>query len=483
MPLPETTHPVGSGRRSRLHVEAVRTAFFLKPRWEGLPSSPWVLALLSALGILVSIAMERVYLPGPAEFDWRAVAGGWMGVAASAWACYLMRPKPRPVPEDGRPGEAAPGAPHLLCLLMAQGLILQLLIGLLLAWLLKAHLQATAAYGLFFWGLMVGWVFLANVLLLARGGERSPPRLAAATLALALAMFVGYAADPGRFWYEAEPASPQAGRRSLQLTQDMMEAQPRLLSRRLSELLVQRHGIPDLYALTFAPYASEDVFRRESDMVAQVLGQRFDAKGRTLQLVNHIDTLETWPWATPLNLQRAIRHIAKLMDTDEDVFFIHLTSHGAADGELASGFWPMAVDTLKPEQLKAWLDEAGVKYRVISVSACYSGSWIEPLSGDNTLVMTAADADHTSYGCGRKSELTFFGRAMYDEQLRSQTLSFEKAHAAARPLIREREEKAGKDDGYSNPQISVGPGIRKRLALLEQRLEQPQRSEPAPVPH
>mgnify|MGYP000623762907 CR=1 FL=1 len=24
--------------------------------------------------------------------------------------------------------------------------------------------------------------------------------------------------------------------------------------------------------------------------------------------------------------------------------------------------------------------------------------------------MTAADADHTSYGCGRKSELTFFGR-------------------------------------------------------------------------
>jgi len=48
-------------------------------------------------------------------------------------------------------------------------------------------------------------------------------------------------------------------------------------------------------------------------------------------------------------------------------------------------------------------------WRVISVSACCSGSWIAPLAGDTALVMTAADADHTSYGCGRRSELTFFG--------------------------------------------------------------------------
>ena len=87
------------------------------------------------------------------------------------------------------------------------------------------------------------------------------------------------------------------------------------------------------------------------------------------------------------------------------------------------------------------------------------------------LVMTAADAAHTSFGCGRGSELTFFGRAMYDEQLRDTTLSFEAAHAAARDIIKKREEEAGKDDGYSNPQISVGPGIRPRLARLEEQLK------------
>ena len=46
------------------------------------------------------------------------------------------------------------------------------------------------------------------------------------------------------------------------------------------------------------------------------------------------------------------------------------------------------------------------------------------------------------------------------------------AHAAARTVIKEREEEAGKDDGYSNPQISVGSAIRERLARLRERLAQ-----------
>ena len=188
-----------------------------------------------------------------------------------------------------------------------------------------------------------------------------------------------------------------------------------------------------------------------------------------MQLVNHRDTSRELPWATPLNLQRAIERIAAVMDRDEDVLFIHLTSHGAGNGELATSFRPLDVETVTPQALKRWLDAVGVRFRVISVSACYSGSWIEPLAGDGTLVMTASDATHTSYGCGRKSELTFFGRAVYNEQLRH-VLSFERAHAAARTVIEQREREAGKTDGYSNPQISVGAAIRETLARLEARL-------------
>jgi hypothetical protein len=84
--------------------------------------------------------------------------------------------------------------------------------------------------------------------------------------------------------------------------------------------------------------------------------------------------------------------------------------------------------------------------------------------------MTAADATHTSYGCGRLSELTFFGRAVFDEELRK-TRSFEAAFAAAVPVIRQREIEAGKEDGFSNPQISVGEKIRPLLADLTRRLD------------
>jgi len=161
--------------------------------------------------------------------------------------------------------------------------------------------------------------------------------------------------------------------------------------------------------------------------------------------------------------------MAEVMDRDEDVLFIHLTSHGARDGELAADFWPLHVDAVTPQMLKQWLDEAGIRHRVISVSACYSGSWIEPLADSDSLVMTSADATHTSYGCGRGSELTYFGRAMFDEELRH-TESFEKAHAAARITIDRREREAGKSDGYSNPQIRMGNEMRDRLARMNTQL-------------
>jgi hypothetical protein len=248
-----------------------------------------------------------------------------------------------------------------------------------------------------------------------------------------------------------------------------MELQPRLLATALAAIKPQRPGVIDAYAITFAPYASEDVFMRESALVAGVMAQRFDASGRTIQLVNNKATVAQLAWATPLNLQRAIARIGQRMDKDEDVLFIHLTSHGGADGKLAASMRPMTVDSVTPQALKQWLDDAGIRNRVISISACFSGSWIEPLAGDGTLVMTAADADHASYGCGSGSDLTFFGRAMYDEQLRH-TWSFEQAHAAARKVIDQREKEAGKADGYSNPQIRVGSAIRPVLARLEAQL-------------
>jgi Peptidase C13 family len=182
-------------------------------------------------------------------------------------------------------------------------------------------------------------------------------------------------------------------------------------------------------------------------------------------------------------MQRAIDALAARMDRGNDVLFVYMTSHGASDFKLAASNWPLEVGSLTPHQLRTALDKAGIRNRVIAISACYSGGWVDALAGDSSLVMTAADSTHTSYGCGRLSELTFFGRAMFDEQLR-RTHSLEKAFAAAVPVIRQREIDAGKSDGFSNPQIRAGTAIVPVLRELEQRLDAmpPSRVPAAPAP-
>jgi len=449
--------------------EGVRTAMLRCPRWERLHAHPLPLALLLVAAALWAVLLQRLMIPGPATFNLSAIHTGWIGSLLALWLCWLVTtPAATPTPETHRP----PGPATLFGLLLAQGLVIEGVSGALLVplmhagWLEPEAMPRWLAWSLWFapWG----WALAAQCVLLLRFAAPHAALRGAVVLVSCLPLALTLWAEPASFWSE-QPEGDAAAPQRFHLTQAVVDRQAPLLSTQLQQLQAQRPRLVDLYSITFAPYATEDVFRRESAMVTDVMRERFDAHGRTLQLVNHRDTAVELPWATPLNLQRAIEGVARVMDRDEDVLFIHLTSHGAGNGELSASFWPLDVEAVTPQALKRWLDAAGVRWRVISVSACYSGSWIEALAGDGTLVMTAADATHTSYGCGRKSELTFFGRAVYDEQLR-QTLSFERAHAAARAVIEQREGEAGKNDGYSNPQISVGAAIREPLARLEARL-------------
>jgi hypothetical protein len=449
--------------------EGARTCVFQAPRWTGLQTNAVLMAGIVLISLLLALILERLYIIGAATFYWQAVTGGWIGTALSAWVCYLVR--------TGDPANArlnaAPSAAHLFTMLLAQAMSMTIGFGVFFVVLVRAGIyteEAVGAWGIWvLWLAPMIWLVLAQIVLLWRGGDQRRRPMAIAILTLILSAALLSVASPAEFWYPDTSDDTEKSQKRLRLTQQLMEAQPKLLARRLEEVRPQRPENIDLYAITFAPYAGS-VFRKESEVVAQVMARRFNAEGRLLQLINNTETTETWPWATSLNLQRAIQRFAQVMDRDEDILFIHLTSHGARDGELSASFWPMELDQLRPSDLKQWLDEAGIRNRVISVSACYSGSWIDPLADENTLVMTAADAQHTSYGCGSKSELTFFGRAMYDEQLRNNTLSFEEAHKAAWKVIQKREQEAGKDDGFSNPQIRVGSKIRHRLAAMQQGL-------------
>lgn len=453
----------------QLH-EGLRSCVFLAPRWARIDTSPLRVAFLIALFLLVEILTQRFVTAGKPEFYWQALAGEGLGLGLLAWLAYFLNNR-------HNKHNKLPGYEQIFSVLVAQAIWLSFWFGLALIVLVHSGQYEAASNGVWMqWSVILlpsAWTIVAELVLYWHASRPGFLPMLLAALLLTGNEALSVSTNNTGFWLQRDDAVEglEEEQETLDLTQELMEAQPVLLASRLGELQAQRPGVIDLYGITFAPFSEVDVFRNESAMVSEVMAKRFDANGRVLQLVNHNDTVEELPWATPLNLKRAIFSIAQRMDKNEDILFLHLTSHGASDGKLAASFPPMTVEEVTPDQLRSWLDEAGIKHRVISISACFAGNWVAPLANNDSLVMTASDADHTSYGCGKKSPLTFFGRAMYDEQLRDQTLSFETAHAAARIIIKKREEEAGKDDGYSNPQIQMGDAMRLYLALLQDRLQ------------
>ncbi|OYT99064.1 MAG: hypothetical protein CFE40_09820 [Burkholderiales bacterium PBB1] len=462
--------------------EGARTLFFRPPHTAALHARPSTVLLLLALMLGIVISVQRLAIDGPARFDPSAIHSGWLASLLALGTCWiLVRGR-----EDSAALPEGPSVATLFSLLLAQQLLLSMLLGLVylaaMFWVPVSDAVDVVLDRVWLTALL--WSALAALVLLWREAPRRAVLHAAIVVYGVLSVVLQLVTPEARFWIAPADASADAfeergsqddsdgrgGAESLALSQESIEAQARTLPIALGALTPGRPGVVELYAITFAPYADEDVFSREVTLVSELMRNRFDARQRVVQLQNHARSVADLPWATSLNLHRAIQRMAAVMNRDEDILFIHLTSHGARDGRLAASFEPLALDSVTPQQLNTWLDEAGVRYRVLSISACYSGSWIAPLSGPGTLVMTAADADHTSYGCGSLSSLTFFGRAMYDEQLR-RTHSFEEAFAAVRPVIEQREKEAGKTDGYSNPQIAVGESIRASLGQLQQRLD------------
>jgi peptidase C13-like protein len=245
-------------------------------------------------------------------------------------------------------------------------------------------------------------------------------------------------------------------------------AQQGALERALSALEPERPGVADLYVLAAAFYAREDVFMKEVRVILDLFRTEFDAEGRSLALINNPQTAEEYPVASLTSLATALNHLGGLMNVEEDVLVLYLTSHGSEKHELAVEFPPLRLVPIDPQTLKAALDESGIKWKVVIVSACYSGGFVRALKDSQTMIITASAADRQSFGCGNESDFTYLARALFDEALR-RTHSFEAAFEAAREAIARRER--GRGFAPSEPQIAAGPAIREKLKEIERRLE------------
>ena len=234
------------------------------------------------------------------------------------------------------------------------------------------------------------------------------------------------------------------------------------------QLAHERPGTPDLYFLAFGGDAHQDVFLREVQAVRKLFDERFDTKNRSVVLVNNPKTVTKFPLANSHNLLAGLDRMSGMMNIEEDVLFLFLTSHGTPD-VLSVNFKPMNMNNLTANNLKIrFLDQSRIKWRVIIVSACHSGSFIDDLKNENSLIIAASHADRVSFGCSHENEWTYFGRAYFDQALRD-TFSFTDAFPRAAKTVGKWEKEQKLDP--SLPQIHIGKAIKPKLREIEARLK------------
>ncbi|MGR8949663.1 MAG: C13 family peptidase [Gammaproteobacteria bacterium] len=256
---------------------------------------------------------------------------------------------------------------------------------------------------------------------------------------------------------------PHSGREDPSLNvEQTYYSQDNLMKQALFEVANELEGNVDVFSIGFGAYGGQDVFKREIEGGLAAIASRFGSKDKTVALINNPATTLNIPLASGHNLERAIREISSKMNLDEDILLLLLSSHGSEDGSIAVELEDLNLSDLDALTLRQMLDDAFIYWRVIIISACYSGSFIEQLKSPTTLIMTAASADRASFGCEHSRDWTYFGEALFIEAL-SENPTLLAAFNAAKTIVAERESAEGKE--ASNPQIWIGEAMKAYLTL------------------
>ncbi|MEM7083244.1 MAG: C13 family peptidase [Pseudomonadota bacterium] len=220
-------------------------------------------------------------------------------------------------------------------------------------------------------------------------------------------------------------------------------------------------GSTDHFFIGFGGSDLQTVFETETLYAKKRFEELYATKDRSLILFNNTEKLDSQPIANSYNLKQAINGVGDKMSGD-DVLILLLTSHGDDDATLSVDLESLDLRLIEASELRAALDMANIKWRVIIISACFSGSFIDELESDHTLIITAASADRSSFGCSSDRELTVFGEAFLKYSLDAEH-NWVTAFDKARTLIAEWETEA--DVPQSQPQIRLGPAIQRKLGL------------------
>lgn len=284
--------------------------------------------------------------------------------------------------------------------------------------------------------------------------------------------------DYGQYLGEKEPPKDRNGNYVLAKTRKASKhydaeaiyyRQPGLLQQKLAGLQAHSDSQTDMYFLGFAAYGRQDVFMKEVQFARDMFDARFATGGRSFVLVNNHKVADKIPMASVTNLEQTLNHLSGVMNREQDILFMYLSSHGSKQHVLDVSLPGVPLNDLPAKRLADLIKQSGIKWKVLVISACYSGGFIEALKDDTTMIMTSARADHVSFGCSDEAEFTYFGEALLKDTI-STAPGFVSAFKQAKELIRVRENKENYD--HSDPQLWTTTAIEKKLQQWRQSLSE-----------
>ena len=210
--------------------------------------------------------------------------------------------------------------------------------------------------------------------------------------------------------------------------------------------------------LLFAGVAMNDqttAFRNDV-LLAETVVRSVDPKAIVFKLVNPVPGQDAnLPYATRENIATVLQTLSELARPQDKVMVL-LASHGA-EGFLSLHAGKQTLGIASVADLRRWLQPLGDRPTLLVISACHSGSFIDPLSRPNRIILTAAAKDRSSFGCQPKSDNTFFTKALLGQPALL-SLSTREMMRQATLGVAELENRM-KLTPPSLPQFYYGPGV------------------------
>ncbi len=166
-----------------------------------------------------------------------------------------------------------------------------------------------------------------------------------------------------------------------------------------------------------------------------------------------------------LGITKTIKNLSN-SSKENDIIIISISSHGFPNG-LSYKVGMSKSKEILANDIKELLQPLEDNNILMIISACFSGSLIRHLKNNKKIIITAASAKNSSFGCEKDSPNSWFVESLkqaYDYDVKAERFSIIQWFKKAKILVQKKEKEFGHKE--SSPQIFIGKDINPFVFLL-----------------